>query len=198
LQHVFVFLKRHTSPPCLSMRARIYFSPFIWPTMNLSSLALMFHNHRPVGSATHKRIVRVCEEILEGQHEDQFRLHVWMTGSGGLTKALLGEPVTRVIIQSRGRGAHVLHRRCFMLSRRNGRHPDSPQSRSCVRAPIPQSTCKGGPGTTRPYGVPGRPPNSARLPGGNPCRSNRLPSGVGRDDTQLEAQVVLGNPLAGS
>jgi len=27
-------------------------------------------------------IVRVCDEILEGQHHDMFPLHVWMTGSG--------------------------------------------------------------------------------------------------------------------
>ncbi len=27
-------------------------------------------------------IVRVCDEILEGRHQDQFPLHVWMTGSG--------------------------------------------------------------------------------------------------------------------
>jgi fumarate hydratase, class II len=27
-------------------------------------------------------IVRVCDEILEGRHRDQFPLHVWMTGSG--------------------------------------------------------------------------------------------------------------------
>src|SRR6516162_4922162 len=27
-------------------------------------------------------IVRVCDELLEGQHQDQFPLHVWMTGSG--------------------------------------------------------------------------------------------------------------------
>jgi fumarate hydratase class II len=27
-------------------------------------------------------IVRVCDEILDGQHLDQFPLHVWMTGSG--------------------------------------------------------------------------------------------------------------------
>jgi fumarate hydratase, class II len=27
-------------------------------------------------------IVRVCDEILQGQHLDQFPLHVWMTGSG--------------------------------------------------------------------------------------------------------------------
>src|SRR5262249_50830073 len=27
-------------------------------------------------------IVRVCDEILAGQHQDMFPLHVWMTGSG--------------------------------------------------------------------------------------------------------------------
>ncbi|MCZ6676824.1 MAG: class II fumarate hydratase [Candidatus Poribacteria bacterium] len=27
-------------------------------------------------------IVQVCDEILDGQHRDQFPLHVWMTGSG--------------------------------------------------------------------------------------------------------------------
>jgi fumarate hydratase class II len=31
---------------------------------------------------THKLIVAVCDEILKGQHQDMFPLHVWMTGSG--------------------------------------------------------------------------------------------------------------------
>src|SRR4030088_1275613 len=30
----------------------------------------------------HKLIVKVCDEILAGQHQDMFPLHVWMTGSG--------------------------------------------------------------------------------------------------------------------
>jgi fumarate hydratase class II len=30
----------------------------------------------------HDLIVRVCDEILAGQHHDMFPLHVWMTGSG--------------------------------------------------------------------------------------------------------------------
>src|ERR1700684_2508536 len=30
----------------------------------------------------HPLIVRVCDEILAGQHQDMFPLHVWMTGSG--------------------------------------------------------------------------------------------------------------------
>src|SRR5215469_14133207 len=29
----------------------------------------------------HKLIVQTCDEILAGQHEDMFPLHVWMTGS---------------------------------------------------------------------------------------------------------------------
>src|SRR5271165_2405118 len=30
----------------------------------------------------HRLVVQVCDEILAGQHEDMFPLHVWMTGSG--------------------------------------------------------------------------------------------------------------------
>ena len=30
----------------------------------------------------HQLIVQVCDEILAGQHQDMFPLHVWMTGSG--------------------------------------------------------------------------------------------------------------------
>jgi len=30
----------------------------------------------------HALIIRVCDEILAGQHQDMFPLHVWMTGSG--------------------------------------------------------------------------------------------------------------------
>src|SRR5215831_14853621 len=30
----------------------------------------------------HRLIVQACDEILAGQHQDMFPLHVWMTGSG--------------------------------------------------------------------------------------------------------------------
>src|SRR5271163_5069868 len=30
----------------------------------------------------HGLIVRVCDEVLAGKHQDMFPLHVWMTGSG--------------------------------------------------------------------------------------------------------------------
>ncbi|MBV8454533.1 MAG: class II fumarate hydratase [Deltaproteobacteria bacterium] len=32
--------------------------------------------------STHRLIVQACDEILVGQHDDMFPLHVWMTGSG--------------------------------------------------------------------------------------------------------------------
>lgn len=31
---------------------------------------------------SYRLIVKVCDEILAGEHEDMFPLHVWMTGSG--------------------------------------------------------------------------------------------------------------------
>src|SRR5215469_14834654 len=35
-----------------------------------------------LGEEQHRLIVKVCDEILAGQHHDMFPLHVWMTGSG--------------------------------------------------------------------------------------------------------------------
>jgi fumarate hydratase, class II len=35
-----------------------------------------------LGAEQHDLIVKVCDEILAGQHHDMFPLHVWMTGSG--------------------------------------------------------------------------------------------------------------------
>jgi fumarate hydratase class II len=37
---------------------------------------------RRLDEQRHRLIVQACEEILAGQHEDMFPLHVWMTGSG--------------------------------------------------------------------------------------------------------------------
>jgi fumarate hydratase class II len=44
--------------------------------------ALVNHKAGRLADAPKDLIVRVCDEILEGQHGDQFPLHVWMTGSG--------------------------------------------------------------------------------------------------------------------
>jgi fumarate hydratase class II len=37
---------------------------------------------RRLDKERHDLIVRVCDEVLAGQHHDMFPLHVWMTGSG--------------------------------------------------------------------------------------------------------------------
>jgi fumarate hydratase class II len=44
--------------------------------------ALVNHKAGRLGDPQKNLIVRVCDEILQGQHHDQFPLHVWMTGSG--------------------------------------------------------------------------------------------------------------------
>src|SRR5215472_468676 len=40
------------------------------------------HAGKRLNDQQHKLIVQVCDEIVAGQHEDMFPLHVWMTGSG--------------------------------------------------------------------------------------------------------------------
>ena len=40
------------------------------------------HAGQRLDKERHLLIVRVCDEILAGQHQDMFPLHVWMTGSG--------------------------------------------------------------------------------------------------------------------
>src|SRR5438445_9735534 len=44
--------------------------------------ALVNHKAGRLGDPQKNLIVGVCDEILAGQHQDQFPLHVWMTGSG--------------------------------------------------------------------------------------------------------------------
>src|SRR5713101_2975507 len=40
------------------------------------------HDGKRLDDASYKLIIQVCDEILAGQHQDMFPLHVWMTGSG--------------------------------------------------------------------------------------------------------------------
>src|ERR1700738_112572 len=40
------------------------------------------HADKRLDDMRYEMIVRVCDEILAGQHHDMFPLHVWMTGSG--------------------------------------------------------------------------------------------------------------------
>ena len=46
------------------------------------SAAIANHNGGRLNDTAFDLIVRVCDEILAGQHHDMFPLHVWMTGSG--------------------------------------------------------------------------------------------------------------------
>jgi len=46
------------------------------------SAAIVNNNSGRLKAEKKDLIVQVCEEILEGKHNDQFPLHVWMTGSG--------------------------------------------------------------------------------------------------------------------
>ena len=48
-------------------------------------------------------IVQVCDEILEGQHNDQFPLHVWMTGSGTQFNMNMNEVVSNRCSQLAGK-----------------------------------------------------------------------------------------------
>ncbi|MEI7727126.1 MAG: class II fumarate hydratase [Bacteroidota bacterium] len=54
-----------------------------------------------LGAEKKDLIVKVCDEILEGKHDDQFPLVIWQTGSGTQTNMNLNE-----VIANR---AHVLH-----------------------------------------------------------------------------------------
>jgi len=40
------------------------------------------HASQRLDGERHQLITRVCDEIVSGEHEDMFPLHVWMTGSG--------------------------------------------------------------------------------------------------------------------
>src|SRR6266446_7000147 len=40
------------------------------------------HTGKRLDDKRYRLIVQTCDEILAGQHEDMFPLHVWMTGSG--------------------------------------------------------------------------------------------------------------------
>src|SRR5271170_4658272 len=44
--------------------------------------AIANHADKRLDDQRYELIVRVCDEILAGQHQDMFPLHVWMTGSG--------------------------------------------------------------------------------------------------------------------
>src|SRR5260370_3008297 len=50
----------------------------------------------------HRLIVQTCDEILAGQHEDMFPLHVWMTGSGTQFNMNVNEVISNPCCQIAG------------------------------------------------------------------------------------------------
>jgi fumarate hydratase class II len=70
--------------------------------------ALVNHTAGRLGGAQKDLIVRVCDEILQGQHGDQFPLHVWMTGSGTQFNMNVNEVIANRCAQIAGQplGSH--------------------------------------------------------------------------------------------
>ena len=60
------------------------------------------HAGQRLDDERHSLIVRVCDEILSGQHQDMFPLHVWMTGSGTQFKMNVNEVISNRCCQLAG------------------------------------------------------------------------------------------------
>ena len=70
--------------------------------------ALVNHQAGRLGDTQKDLIVRVCDEILAGQYQDQFPLHVWMTGSGTQFNMNVNEVISNRCSQIAGQplGSH--------------------------------------------------------------------------------------------
>lgn len=66
------------------------------------AVACVNHQAGRLGDVQHELIVRVCDEILAGQHYDMFPLHVWMTGSGTQFNMNLNEVISNRACQLAG------------------------------------------------------------------------------------------------
>ena len=60
------------------------------------------HDGKLLGNQQHTLIVQVCDEILAGQHQEMFPLHVWMTGSGTQFNMNVNEVVSNRCCQLAG------------------------------------------------------------------------------------------------
>src|ERR1700726_308731 len=67
------------------------------------------HAGKRLDSQTHRLIIQVCDEILDGQHHDMFPLHVWMTGSGTQFNMNVNEVISNRCAQLAGTplGSHT-------------------------------------------------------------------------------------------
>src|SRR5271163_4429786 len=55
-----------------------------------------------LNESAHRLIVKACDEILAGQHDDMFPLHVWMTGSGTQFNTNVNEVISNRCCQLTG------------------------------------------------------------------------------------------------
>jgi fumarate hydratase, class II len=60
------------------------------------------HAGQHLDDERHSLIARVCDEILAGQHQDMFPLHVWMTGSGTQFNMNVNEVISNRCCQLEG------------------------------------------------------------------------------------------------
>ena len=67
------------------------------------SAATANHTAGRLNENTYQLIIRVCDEILAGQHQDMFPLHVWMTGSGTQFNMNVNEVVSNRCSQLAGK-----------------------------------------------------------------------------------------------
>ena len=66
------------------------------------SAAAANHADGRLNDQTHELITRVCDEILAGEHQNMFPLHVWMTGSGTQFNMNVNEVVSNRCCQLAG------------------------------------------------------------------------------------------------
>ncbi len=66
------------------------------------SAAIAITRRGRLDDKVHGLIVKVCDEILAGQHHDMFPLHVWMTGSGTQFNMNVNEVVSNRCCQLAG------------------------------------------------------------------------------------------------
>src|SRR6202521_6296898 len=66
------------------------------------SAAIANHAGGRLEETTQDLIVRVCDELLAGQHHEMFPLHVWMTGSGTQFNMNVNEVVSNRCCQIAG------------------------------------------------------------------------------------------------
>jgi fumarate hydratase class II len=66
------------------------------------SAAAANHNGGRLDNHAYELITRVCDEILGGEHQEMFPLHVWMTGSGTQFNMNINEVVSNRCCQIEG------------------------------------------------------------------------------------------------